>query len=128
MKYLLDSHVLLWFCNGDQKLSRGARRIIEDPVNSPVISIASVFELSARAARKSLELDCRVSEFAHRFVTMNRGELLPILPVHCARMEELPTYHLDPFDRMLVAQAEVESLPLITDDSGMKRYDVRTIW
>lgn len=128
MKYLLDSHVLLWFCNGDAKLSKAARRIMEDPANAPVISIASVFELSAKAARKSLELDCRVSEFAHTFVTLNHGELLPILPVHCARVEELPTYHLDPFDRMLVAQAAIESLPLVTGDAHLARYGIELIW
>jgi PIN domain nuclease of toxin-antitoxin system len=124
----MDTHTFLWWNTDDPSLSDHARTIISDPHNEVYLSAASVWEIAIKAAKGRLVLP----EPAGLYIT-TRMDLYHFLPVpilvhHAAHVYELPPYHSDPFDRILVAQSWLESLPLLTRDEEIQRYDVETIW
>ena len=119
MKILLDTHILLWWMADDRRLPRHARRAIEDPSNSVFVSIASFWETAIKFALKRVVADPEVlQEAAER----DGFSLLPIDARHCSAVARLPHHHNDPFDRMLVAQALVEPMRLLTHDAQLARY------
>lgn len=128
MKYLIDTHALIWFCLGDRRLSSHATEMIASPQNRPLISVATTFEMAIKSALGKLKLPAPVDQFVSEFVWSSGGETLGIAPAHCAAMEKLPLVHKDPFDRMLVAQALVESVPLLSGDPILSKYGIRLIW
>jgi len=122
--YLLDSHALLWAVAGSRRLSRRARELIADPENRILVSQGTVWKLSIKVTIGKLDLP---EEF---FATLaDHGyETLPLRDAHLAAYRALPLLHRDPFDRLLVAQAQVESLRLITADPEIRHYAVQTVW
>ena len=129
MRLLLDSQALLWFLLGSDDVFPGhVRDAVEDTQAHVVVSVASQWELMIKAMNGRLEL----SDAAERFLIDLPREagfrVLDIQPRHVAALAELPQIHGDPFDRMLVAQAMVEDLDLVTDDQMIRRYPVRTMW
>jgi len=127
MDFLLDTHTFIWFFNGDKQLSAKVKKIIEDPKNRNFISIASVWEIAIKIGLKKLYFDGKTSEVIE-LIELNNFQLLPISPQHIIAYEKLKFIHRDPFDRILVAQAIVEKMKIITKDENIQKYDIDTKW
>lgn len=121
MKYLLDTHLLLWAAAGSVRLPPEARRIIDLPETEPVVSAASLWEIAIKSGlrRADFSVDLRL---LRRRLSVHGYIELPATGAHAAEMCLLPPIHRDPFDRMLVAQARVEGITLLTADSIVARY------
>lgn len=128
MNLLLDSHAFLWFVWDDSKLSRLARQIVEDGENLTFVSLATGWEFAIKSGLKKLELGAPAAEFFPRELALNGFDLLPIELAHVAAVESLPLHHRDPFDRLLIAQALIEDLTLVSADSQFDRYGVKRVW
>ena len=122
-RYLLDSHGLLWWDNDLARLSAAQRRMLEDRGNVVYVSAATVWELGIKSAKKKLTMQRSVTELVEHFGFRS----LAITMEHASRAAELPQLHGDPFDRMLVAQAMLEELTLVTVDPTIARYGVRVL-
>lgn len=119
MRLLLDTHVLLWWFADDRQLSRQARALIADGNNQLLVSAASVWEIDIKAALGRIDVELDDLEDA----IVNGGfDPLAIAVPHAVRVGRLPNVHRDPFDRMLVAQASIEELRLVTHDRVFERY------
>lgn len=119
MRLLLDTHVLIWWLADDGKLKKPARTIIADPHNEVFASAVVVWEVAIKAALGRIDTD--VDEF-ETAIRQNGLQPLPVTLLHAARVGHLPKVHRDPFDRMLVAQASVEELRLVSHDRVFERY------
>lgn len=128
MRLLLDSHAFLWAARADDRLPPSVVRLIEDAGNRVFVSVATTWELTLKAMSGKLRLPAPPAEHFAEHIERFRAELLPIHQRHVAALPELPPIHADPFDRMLVAQALVEDVDLVTGDERLRRYPVRTIW
>lgn len=112
MKLLLDSHAVLWFVEGSEKLSRKARSFIEDPENEKLISMASLLEIAIKTSLGKLRLSRPFEETIPRQIQESGFHLLPLTVPHAVQLSSLPFHHRDPFDRMTVAQSLVENIPI----------------
>lgn len=122
MSQLLDSHSLLWFVLGNQRrISAALRARIEE---GALVSLASIWEIAIKSALGKLEAPDNLLDQIEQL----GFELLPITPQHAWRVRQLPHHHRDPFDRLLIAQAQIEGLPIVTADPAFARYDVPLIW
>ena len=123
MRLLLDTNALIWTLRNDPTLNSQARESIHDQSNEVFVSVASVWEISIKRSTGKLDApDDLVSQIeGTRFVR------LPITFEHADRAGRLPLHHRDPFDRMLVAQAQVEDLVMVTRDRDIARYEVETL-
>ncbi len=121
MKFLLDTHVLLWAAGEPARLSTAARRLLNDAHNELLFSAANLWEIAIKRGlgRKDFGVDARL---LRRALLDNGYEELPILSEHVVEVERLPAIHKDPFDRVLVAQATVEGITLLTLDPVVARY------
>ena len=127
MQYLLDTHAFLWFVNGDSQLSDKARLIIEDPMNERYVSIASFWEMAIKLKLGKLALDMSFKEL-YKEVRKNGFNLLPITIAHTEKTLILDLHHRDPFDRILISQAMVDKLTIITADTKFHHYKVKQTW
>jgi PIN domain nuclease of toxin-antitoxin system len=125
---LLDSHTMLWFFWDDPNLSRTAKALIEDPYNRKLVSIASCWEIAIKVGLGKLKLGEPSRPFLTREVSRNNFELLPISLDHATTVEGLIPHHKDPFDRLLVAQAMLQRLPLVSADAVFDQYGVTRLW
>ena len=107
MRVLLDTHTLLWFDAGDERLSTVARRVLHDD-NELIISAATIWEMAIKSSRKSLELPQPLGRYVDE-LTAAGYRLLPVSASHAAAIEDLPYHHRDPFDRMLVAFEKMQT-------------------
>ena len=123
MRLLLDTHVLLWWLADDRKLRKAAREIIANPNNDVHVSSASVWEAAIKATLGRLEIELDDLEDA---IVRNGFRALPIGFQHAVTAGRLPSVHRDPFDRMLVAQASVEELRIVSHDRVFERYGLRS--
>jgi PIN domain nuclease of toxin-antitoxin system len=124
MRILPDSHALLWWLKGSRQLSEDAQSLMEDDSNPFLFSAVTIWELRMKQALGKLDRVDRVDAlYEPDLVT-----LLPITHAHAAAAAALPLHHRDPFDRMLIAQAQIEDAVLLTADPAMAAYDVRTVW
>ena len=121
MRYLLDTHVLIWTMVGSQRLGSAVREILEDPDNVFYVSAATIWETAIKHAIKPEEIPVSSDQMI-RFCRECAIRELPIRFDHSQRVLSLPFYHNDPFDRMLVAQAMEEHLLLMTHDSKLPSY------
>ena len=128
MRALIDTQAFLWWNTDDDRLSPVAREVIRDGRNQIIVSVASIWEVAIKVAKGRLDLPDEVGAYAADRLVRNRWSALAIEIQHAIRAAALPLIHADPFDRVLVAQAQVESLPIITADAAISRYDVETIW
>ena len=121
MKFLLDTHVLFWAAGEPTRLSASARRLLNDANNELLFSAASLWEIVIKRGlgRKDFSVDARL---LRRGLLDNGYEELPILSEHVVEIESLPAIHQDFFDRLLVAQATVEGITLLTLDAVVARY------
>ena len=121
---LLDTHVFLWYVLADPGLSESALCKIQTS-DRVFVSIASFWEMAIKSSLGKLKLPVSVPELMELCVS-GGFEILQIRPTHLQTLEELPWIHRDPFDRLIVAQARAEGLELATEDSCVRRYDVKT--
>ena len=128
MRLLIDTHAFLWAADDDERLSPDARRILESTDHEVLFSAASAAEISIKAARGRLQLPDRAEPYVASRVAMFGYVPLPIDTRHALRSGQLPPIHWDPWDRLLVAQAQLERVPLLTSDRTIALYDVETIW
>jgi PIN domain nuclease of toxin-antitoxin system len=128
MTLLLDTHTFLWFCQGDAALSSTAKALIEDPNNRKLLSVASCWEIAVKAGLKKLTLGEPSGTYIPAALVRTGFELLPITLEHATGVESLPPHHKDPFDRLLVAQARVEGIPLVSADVALDAYPVARVW
>jgi len=121
MKLLLDTHLLLWAAGQPNRLSAAALRLIDNPANELLFSAASIWEVAIKRGlgRSDLQADPRL---LRRGLLDNGYSELPILSDHVVVIDSLPPIHKDPFDRLLVAQATVEGISLITADPVVAEY------
>ena len=127
MNYLLDTHTLLWWSTEIESLSSSAQEIIEDESNAIFFSVASIWEIQIKVQLGKL----KIPEPLGSLVAKQRENgllILSIAPQHIYAIDNLPYRHKDPFDRMLIAQANEEDLVIITKDSKVVQYDVETLW
>src|SRR4051794_9704185 len=124
MTLLLDTHTFLWFCQGDTSLSVAAKALIEDPNNRKLVSIASCWEIAIKVGLKKLTLGEPAGVYIPAALARAGFELLPIGLEHATTVETLPPHHKDPFDRLLIAQALVDGLPLVSADAAFDPYPI----
>lgn len=131
MNYLIDTHAFLWFSAGSSELSQTAKSLIESKSNRIFISIASLWEISIKTALGKLNIS---NEFETVIddVIENYIDILPINFSHLVKQTKLPFHHNDPFDRIIIAQAIVENLNIISKDSKFDDYlsniEIKRIW
>ncbi len=128
MNLLLDSHTFLWFVWDDPDLSPTAKTRIEDPANQKFVSVATCWEIAIKAGLKKLALGEPATTFLPRELATNGFGLLGIALAHATFVETLPPHHKDPFDRLLVAQAMIEKLPLVSADAIFDQYGIQRMW
>jgi PIN domain nuclease of toxin-antitoxin system len=125
---LLDSHTLLWFLKNDPQLSGSAKAAIEDAAKRKLVSVASCWEIAIKAGLGKLKLGEPALDLLTREIAGNNFDLLPISLLHAASVETLPPHHKDPFDRLLVAQALIDRLPIISSDARLDQYGITRVW
>jgi len=128
MRVLLDTHVFLWWVEGDRALPAKARAALADPDNECLLSLASAWELSIKAGLGKLKLALPVARYVVEHVAANGFRMLDIRVAHIGRVETLAAHHGDPFDRLLIAQALEEKLPVVSADPVFRKYGVKRIW
>lgn len=128
VRLLLDTHALLWWLSDDAALPQSVRRVIARKTNSIVVSAASAWEIATKVRLGKLD---SATELAHDFTAYLARESFESLSVsveHGMRAGLLPGPHQDPFDRMLIAQAQAEKLPIVSNEKAFDNYGIRRIW
>ncbi|MEI6810325.1 MAG: type II toxin-antitoxin system VapC family toxin [bacterium] len=128
MRILLDTHALLWMNDTSDRLSATAASAILDVRNDLLLSVASWWEIAIKISLGKLDLKPEWPTALKREMNHNGITWLPVRPEHCERIPQLPFHHRDPFDRILIAQAQHEDLVLITSDQCFVSYGVTVIW
>lgn len=128
MKVLLDTHAFLWFALADARLSASATALLCDPRNELLLSPATYWEIAIKVSLGKYRLAQPLDEFLDGQIRVNRLSILPIAVRHVAAVAELPFHHRDPFDRLLVAQALTEGVPLVSSDESLDAYGVDRRW
>lgn len=126
MRILLDTHAVVWYLDGNERLLPNHRHLIVDSKNDVFVSTATLWELAIKISIGKLETPKSLSEI---LATLQKQgfDILPIMPGHTLQVTALPFHHRDPFDRMLIAQALVEHLSLVTYDDAFKSYGVKVL-
>lgn len=128
MTLLLDTHTVLWFWWNDPQLSATALAAICDPANRKLVSPASAWEVAIKVSLKKLDIGGTYQGFFPQHMLRNNFEWLHITDDHFAAVVALPFHHKDPFDRLLVAQASVEGIPLVSTDPQLDPYGISRLW
>ena len=128
MRILLDTHAIVWWASGDQRLSRRARVAIADPSTEVFISIASAWEIQIKATLQKLTLHESVDTLYRNLIIDQGFRMIGIELKDIDLLSKLPPHHRDPFDRMLVAQALRGNFTLVTKDSIVSSYGAPTLW
>ena len=127
-RYLLDTHVLLWWLFDDPKLSGPAHDVIQAPENTILVSSASGWEIATKHRLGKLPHAGEAARDLPSLLRKSRMTVLPITMEHALAAGALPGPHRDPFDRMLIAQGRIEGLPIVTSDRVFEQYPVELIW
>ena len=131
MKLLADTHTFLWFVEGDPQLSLVARRLLEDPNNEILLSIASIWEMAIKVSIGKLTLLTSDKSFEVNLteqLQQNGFGVLPIVLPHIFLVVNLPFHHRDPFDRILAAQSLMENIPIVSIDAILDSYGLQRLW
>ena len=128
MKTLLDTNAFLWLITGDERLSETAKKIFLDQGNSLFFSAASLWEICIKKSLGKLSLKSGWLKAIQDEMKVNAIQWLPIEMLHCAELTKLPFHHRDPFDRMLIAQAMVEDMLVLSRDGRLSDYQITRIW
>ena len=128
MRALLDTHTFLWWNKDDPQMSSTAREFISDGANEVYLSAASAWEIAIKCTRGRLVLPETPDKYVANRLSLHRFLPLPIQLSHALHVFNLPDIHRDPFDRLLVAQSQLEGFPILTGDLEVTRYEVDIIW
>jgi PIN domain nuclease of toxin-antitoxin system len=128
MIYLLDTHTFLWFINDDPALSSNARLLIEASENIIFLSAASVWEIAIKVSLGRLEIPSPFADFINEQLRKSGINLLEIKTEHAGKVVTLPFHHRDPFDRLIIAQAISENIPIIGKDLVFESYGIECLW
>lgn len=128
MRVLVDTHTFIWDILDDPRSSRKARQILSSDTNELVFSLVSLWEIAIKIKTGKLNTIGSSVAYLRDEMAAYGMELLPIRYEHILQLESLPHHHGDPFDRLLIAQAAAESLPILTADEKFKQYGVKVIW
>jgi PIN domain nuclease of toxin-antitoxin system len=128
VRLLLDTHALLWWLSDDPALGRRARRAIADTKNTVLVSAASAWEISTKVRLGRLPSAAHLAADFETSMATEGFELLCISPAQGIRAGLLPGPHKDPLDRMLIAQAQAENLPIVSNETVFDTYAIRRIW
>ena len=128
MRALLDTHALLWWLSADPALSPRASRLISNTANTIVVSAASAWEIATKVRNGKLNSAVALAENFEMFLEREGFEQLSVSVEHGIRAGQLPGEHRDPFDRMLIAQAQAENMPLVSNEAIFGQYGIRRIW
>jgi PIN domain nuclease of toxin-antitoxin system len=128
MRYLLDTHVFLWLDNAPHKLSSSVAAICTDPTHVLLLSVASVWEMQIKVMLGKLKLPAPLRDIVENQMNTNRVLPMTIELLHIWGVANLPSHHKDPFDRLLISQAIIEDIVLLSDDSKVAQYPVKVLW
>lgn len=128
MRLLIDTHALLWFCEGNPALSDKARAAMEDEANERYISHATPWEVAIKVSLGKLQLQADYATLFPGVLDANGFQLLTPAVAHYRTLIPLPRHHGDPFDRLIIAQAKVEDLTIISCDPNFAKYAVLLLW
>ncbi|OFX27158.1 MAG: hypothetical protein A2033_04110 [Bacteroidetes bacterium GWA2_31_9] len=125
--FLLDTHTFIWFIEGDARISTKAIKIISNPEIICSLSVVSIWEIAIKLSIKKLELNQALSDIILKTKSIGL-DILPIKPEYILKVEKLPFYHNDPFDRLLISHSMVEKIPIISKDISFKKYSIDVVW
>jgi len=128
VKYLLDTHTLLWIVDNDSRLGANVKAIFLNDDNDIFVSTASIWELSIKMSLKKLQIPGTLSEFVESDIRGNKIDILSIELRHLYQLVNLTFFHRDPFDRLLIAQAIVDDIPILSYDAIFDNYPVQRVW
>jgi len=128
VRALLDTHALLWWFSDDPALTRPVRKIIGDMKNTVVVSAASAWEIATKVLLGKLPTGAGLAADFSGYIEREHFQLLAISVEHALRAGLLPGSHRDPFDRMLIAQAQAENLPILSKEVIFDAFGLRRIW
>lgn len=128
MNILLDTHVLIWLDLEPEKLSPSAKKILADTENMLFLSVVSVWEMQIKSQIGKLSHSKALSEVIQEQRKINRIQILSVELPHVLKVGELPLHHRDPFDRLLIAQALVEDMTILSKDAVFQQYNANVIW
>jgi PIN domain nuclease of toxin-antitoxin system len=128
VKLLLDTHVWLWMQHGPKTIEPATLALLADPHHELFLSAASAWEIAMKYSMGKLGLTAPPSRYVPERMMLSGTSALPVLPVHALLVAELPKHHRDPFDRLLVAQAQHESMTLVSRDRKLEPYGVPILW
>ena len=126
MRLPIDTHILIWFLEGNKLLSKSRRQIIANPQNDIFISIVSLWKMAIKISIGKLTLAKPLADVLKQ-IAIDDFEILPIAPEHTLQVSILPFHHRDPFDRIIIAQAQLENLTVITDDGEFGGYGIKIL-
>ena len=128
MRYLLDTHALLWWIADAPELSARARSLIEPADHEILVSAVSGWEISVKYQLGKLKLAGPPDVVIPQHVAENGFAVLPVTLAHGVQVHRIPLHHRDPFDRMLVAQSQLERVPIVSRDAAFAAYDIDVLW
>ncbi|MBA4064102.1 MAG: PIN domain nuclease [Isosphaera sp.] len=128
MRLLLDTHTLLWAADDPAKLSTAASAAIREPANNRLLSAATVWELAIKFGLGKLILSLPYRQWMERAIADLKLDIIPVTVEYADRQAGLPDHHKDPFDRLLIAQALVEGIPVVGADAAFDLYGVTRLW
>jgi PIN domain nuclease of toxin-antitoxin system len=128
MKLLLDTHTFIWWDSEPAKLSPQVLTLCQDRTNSLLLSVASAWEMQIKLQLGKLKLTMPLAEIIESQQQRNNIEILPVFLPHVLALQSLPAHHKDPFDRLLIARANVEEAILVSSDPVFVQYVVKVVW
>lgn len=128
MEILLDTQAFLWLSSNNSSLTKQARKIFLDEKNSFFLSLASIWEMSIKSSLGKLKLRPSLERFILNELQENGIEQMPISFQHIMKVRSLPFHHRDPFDRLLIAQALIEEVPILSNDTALDLYAIKRMW
>ena len=128
MRFLLDTHTFIGFVTDSPRLSDGAKQLIEDDYNEKLLSSASIWEMAIKHSTGKLNFSTTFPQFIEQQIGLNSIDLLLIGISHINVVSTLAFHHRDPFDRLLISQALVENIPILSIDSAFDAYPIQRVW
>lgn len=125
MRLLLDTHIFFWLNTAPNKLSKAVVDALETTTNDLVLSVVSIWEIQIKSQIGKMSLPAPLAEIVEANINRNKLEILPVNLKHILALETMPLHHKDPFDRLIIAQANVEDLIVITNDAIFSSYSVK---
>ena len=128
MKLLFDMHTFIWWDSNAANLSAFARSALLDPASALTLSVVRVWEIQIKRQLGKMNVLRPLDELVRHHRLVNKVEIIPVTLEHVPELDTLSDHHRDPFDRLLVAQANAEGAVLVTKDAAIKKYSVQTLW